>query len=823
MNESIDWEERVESLRSEVQTYGQDVVNLVNSVYGGENVNNNASYDFKNSPFQMVAMLRKEVAELVAEMHSKEEFLANNQADITFCNDITAVLINVSCIVDLLNKFEDRFGRLAFDECVDILENAQMKLNSLPPGDSFFGDGEVCKILRREYKLQKSRLAHTVRNLLREAITIESGTIIVKKVLSGYLRSENRVITEPIQLQNLWQIALDCEIAEDHAVELVNSLWREILVVVWKEKKFLLPKVTSNDEIAELIIISNVRGAAAATNASEKSSSLTINKVKYLGVNKMPVHDLFELLSQIFAFTFQEAFCALDEAASVFGKRLFDEPYSFVKVLTTSVANHLPKTEGELTSYRRGLEEPARSLQTKLTTYFGLGSGNGSEEEGGGLTQAIENINATFSYIRRRDILKYARDLVIADYHNTMVASGDALEDELASAGTIGDPQAMLDTSGSIAIQKLKFDTCQVSLAACRLLKFVHEVMSQATMALSVEVATVLFHTARDCLELFLAVVPAKFAETIETSPRMGAVFFNDCMYLSHNTVLLTHRYRQEIKDETLQASIAFIDFIPRLRNAAEKCLVGNHLSSQQTVLLEMVRRIKLRPDRDPSQSSAVTTHDRKNLLSESLKMAGKLKNQFLQRGTAEGASKFQAESSERIMTSIDELEDESPENNEAGAGALLGHLERLSAQWLGVLQEEVYGKVMGQLLDAVFREAMSPLLEADLISAVAASEIYRIFKTLQRARSLLPSLLNIKVMCASYVKFCALTDMLEFKLNDIADGVNKRKFVDFKPLEMIKLVRSLFEDTPRRHTLIQGLEAAATGGASTASAAATK
>jgi hypothetical protein len=244
--------------------------------------------------------------------------------------------------------------------------------------------------------------------------------------------------------------------------------------------------------------------------------------------------------------------------------------------------------------------------------------------------------------------------------------------------------------------------------------------------------------------------------------------------------------------------------------------LVGNHLTSQQTVLLEMVRRIKLRPDLDPARSSSTTPHDRsKNILSESLKMAGKLKNQFLQRGTAEGVAKFQAESSDRIMTSIEDLEDESPENNEAGAGALLGHLERLSAQWLGVLQEEVYGKVMGQLLDAVFREAMSPLLEAELISAVAASEIYRIFKTLQRARSLLPSLLNIKVMCASYAKFCALTDMLEFKLNDIADGVNKRKFVDFTPLEMIKLVRSLFEDTPRRQTLIQGLEAAALGSGS--------
>ena len=54
-----------------------------------------------------------------------------------------------------------------------------------------------------------------------------------------------------------------------------------------------------------------------------------------------------------------------------------------------------------------------------------------------------------------------------------------------------------------------------------------------------------MLQSARDCLELFLAVVPSKFSSVIETVPRMGAVFYNDCVYISHSCTLMTHLYRQ--------------------------------------------------------------------------------------------------------------------------------------------------------------------------------------------------------------------------------------------------------------------------------------
>lgn len=414
----------------------------------------------------------------------------------------------------------------------------------------------------------------------------------------------------------------------------------------------------------------------------------------------------------------------------------------------------MPKNESELVYFKKSLEEPCKLLQTKLVSFLGLkelgGTLNISAEA---LTNHIDNLVSIFSYIRRRDILKHAREIVTGDYHNTMVASGDVLDDELSTAGDIGDPRALLDQSGSMAIQKLKFDSCQVSLASCRLLKFVHEVMLQAIHA-STDVANVLFHSARDCIELFLIIVPTKFVDTIETVPRMGAVFFNDCLYIAHNVVLISHRYRLMMtqratattasgsvdeKAQALSGVVSFIDFIPRLRKIAERVMQA-HIASQQSVLREMVRRIKITPDLD-SQA----TPKRANIIAESFKMAGKLKNSLLHRGTLEGRQGLSLSQSllKKSTGSGDDPtggeddgdDDDSPANNENRAGILLAHLERLSTQWLGVLQEDFYGRLMGTLVENVFQEAMKPVLAAECITATAASEIYRIFKVLQRSR----------------------------------------------------------------------------------------
>jgi hypothetical protein len=290
-------------------------------------------------------------------------------------------------------------------------------------------------------------------------------------------------------------------------------------------------------------------------------------------------------------------------------------PAALIQALIGAISQQLPKTEADLPQFRKSLEGPCRLLEAKLHSFGFLAAAVAEEESkpvGGPLTDYIADLPSIFADLRRREILKTAREVVLSDYHNTMMAAGDALDDELSSAGDIGDPKAALELSVSFAMQRLRFDPCQTSLASCRLLKHVHDVMRQATAGAntaasatapsssssSSQVAFALFQAARDCLELFMAIVPMQFAEVIDTVPRMGAVFYNDCLYIAHNCTLITHRYRHEMGkiDAALEQTVGFADFIPRFRSLGDRCL-ARHVEEQRQALVELVQRIRISPD----------------------------------------------------------------------------------------------------------------------------------------------------------------------------------------------------------------------------------
>lgn len=250
-------------------------------------------------------------------------------------------------------------------------------------------------------------------------------------------------------------------------------------------------------------------------------------------------------------------------------------------------------------------------------------------EGDGFLVALLADVGGRFVSERRKDVLFRAREVVLADYHNTMLANGDAQDDEPASAGDVGDTKTLLEKSATM--QALRFDSCQVSLASCRILRLAHEVMRQA-VASSPDLALTLYHSARDCIELFLAIVPVKFAHIIGSVPRMGAVFFNDCAYMAHNCTLLSHAYRADLgkASPALAEACGFVDFIPRLRAAGEEVLAA-HLHEQARTMQALVARIRLSPDCEQG--------------------------------------------------------DEGPTNQEEGASMAVAHMGKLNAQWRHVLQ----------------------------------------------------------------------------------------------------------------------------------------
>jgi hypothetical protein len=63
--------------------------------------------------------------------------------------------------------------------------------------------------------------------------------------------------------------------------------------------------------------------------------------------------------------------------------------------------------------------------------------------------------------------------------------------------------------------------------------------------------------------------------------------------------------------------------------------------------------------------------------------------------------------------------------NDEESAGLVVRHLERLMGQWQGVLQEVVYDRVIGYLLEGVLKATMRPILETDCVTESAGIYTY--------------------------------------------------------------------------------------------------
>ena len=60
--------------------------------------------------------------------------------------------------------------------------------------------------------------------------------------------------------------------------------------------------------------------------------------------------------------------------------------------------------------------------------------------------------------------------------------------------------------------------------------------------------------------------------------------------------------------------------------------------------------------------------------------------------------------------------------------------------------------------------------------------------------------------ICPSWWKFCALTDLLEYSLSEVAEWLPRKKFASFTGNEMTALIKALFEDTPKRQGILTSI-----------------
>jgi hypothetical protein len=217
--------------------------------------------------------------------------------------------------------------------------------------------------------------------------------------------------------------------------------------------------------------------------------------------------------------------------------------------------------------------------------------------------------------------------------------------------------------------------------------------------------------------------------------------------------------------------SIAFIDFIPRLRSIGEAKL-AIHIEVQVNALQKILSQVKLS-----------TTSN--NLC-----------------------------------------------NNSQAANEIIRHFNQLRDHWSQVFQESIYLKLISQMYERILQSAMTPVLDAQHISEQAKFDVHRIFrifldvlKVLKISKNTISvvnreidinnvdSILNSDLLDSftthipSIRRFKVLTDLLQYSLDEISKNLIQKKFSCFKLQEMENILRSFFNPSEEREALFRLLK----------------
>eukprot|EP00981_Chlorochromonas_danica_P013390 scaffold6314_cov273-Ochromonas_danica.AAC.3 len=898
-------EERIDSLRQELESYGKEIIKLTQATYYHHS--SGEKYDLKHSPYQMLSLLEEEVHDLLRQGEEQREFFLQYQPKIDYCYQLIQRLQQLSQVIDKLIEGESALVNCQVRQCCQSIQAIHTLLTtatattttakttttvSQGSGSSSttaststtqsllnpLTSSSLWTIIEKECRLLRCRLINKLKRLLYDCIHIEPGKIFVVPILQGYIRSEDKVYDHVITLNDLLETILDIQAEEEVIDGLLKEVWRNLIRLLWKEKKALSPHIQistastaatgssgsgsgsgsgGGEQKAEFIIGSLVKAGHLDITQEAFVNEQSHEDMYVLGPSKLSISDLLDHLVQFFSFFSTQVLSSNEKILQLLGRKMFSSPYHLKRQLHDLLTSHLPKQPLEIGHYQNNLRPVCKQFEEKITTLF-FNHQDGKDSHF--LQDYLNNIYLTYAQLKRKEILLNVRSLMLNDYHNIMIASsGDALEDEINLHASVSGGGAGGSSGG---LMKYVHEILSLLCQHCQ--DPIHATGSENTGSGGIyDITNILFHTARDAIELFLAIVPIKFQEVIYVLPRMGAVFYNDCVYIIHNLILITHKYKSHLqtlfskKEQQVEANskqsdnyysqtgngseadnstnsvvhqvMGFMDFIPRLRKLGEECLAG-HLNRLKDKLTTTLLAVHIHPEHQPQQTSKLSGVA---IVTAAKKVAGDHSNKGHNAGK------------------------EVVYNNETEMHSLLTEFTTLHNQWHDVLTARIYQKLMSLLMEHVVVKLMTPVLGAECITIVGANEIQRLYRVfISRISSLfhlsassgpgassnttsslggstMPSVSSSvssalsslsassaaalaaaasttgpsAFPCPSWRKFVVLADLLDYSLYDIADALSANKCSAFTSKEMIKLIMALFEDTPRRQSLLDSIQ----------------
>jgi centromere/kinetochore protein ZW10 len=372
------------------------------------------------------------------------------------------------------------------------------------------------------------------------------------------------------------------------------------------------------------------------------------------------------------------------------------------------------------------------------------------------LSRFVSNFDQKYVADHRVLKLNQVRTLLMQnDYHNTVRVGKEQVHRK-------NDQDEALEVLDGMSVFQLHqtaiSDTAQQVLSICR--ECLEEAVQQAALPHEAEsplslLPATLYKTARECLDLYRAIIPVQYRMEIEQVPRTAAVLHNDCVFLAYHCQILGIEYKArfpspiDVRGQILHHTFMFVDMVPSFRGLAENAL-RKMLDRQAQQIQELVC-------------------DRITLFGKALR-------------------------SDEILAEWSEAE--------GAVNTGLYHIRHLSQAWKPVLSYEIFHRCICYLADVMFTLLLEQLGKASDISTTACQFVHNLF---QRAMEGIMEHLDGDVSSSRvWERFATIGRCLDMTLLDIKMGLASGTFRSVTGQELGRLITATFDDTPKRRDLLK-------------------
>lgn len=417
------------------------------------------------------------------------------------------------------------------------------------------------------------------------------------------------------------------------------------------------------------------------------------------------------------------------------------------------LSNSVPSTVEELSSYDQVISLTEEFEKTLVKMKF-------LSPDFDQLSKYVKNINVHFSKKQVEDILVQARNILSQPLHDTKLMKH---EDVLENLETIGaapvqtvDSLVEIFNGEELDAKFFHFPTCHVSETVVQFVNLLYSTLLKCAQS-SGSAAIELFHTCRDILDLYCAIVPSCHKTVIAEIPRVAAIHHNNCLYVSHHLLTLGHQFQCKLPPPLNSGTTTFVDFIPKLQQIGEETFLAE---------LRKQRDITVKPLKSTGSFDNVSYEERQSKVEKCLEQS-------------------------------------------------LLHVAQVSSVYQEVLPLYVYAKSTGALLDSLtvcFIEKVTCLEDISAEdSTVLHSFIQHMLHKMEMILQVKKSIHSIdpSEVCNHFVKLQELGFVLSASLVDIVNSWQNGKLSkQFTPLELRSLIKAVFQNTDHRAKLLAKITA---------------